>query len=101
MLHHSSSSHFLSQLIFICLFGFFQEQLLLGPAYGIAQLLERNNLTLNDIDVFEIHEAFAGQVLACLNALDSEVFARDYLKRSKGKVVSSSSLCTPSNPTAC
>eukprot|EP00002_Diphylleia_rotans_P039474 TRINITY_DN915_c0_g1_i1.p1 TRINITY_DN915_c0_g1~~TRINITY_DN915_c0_g1_i1.p1 ORF type:complete len:447 (+),score=111.69 TRINITY_DN915_c0_g1_i1:59-1399(+) len=63
-----------------------KEQLLLGPAYGIAQLLERNNLTLNDIDVFEIHEAFAGQVLACLNALDSEVFARDYLKRSKGKI---------------
>ncbi|MCG8374628.1 MAG: acetyl-CoA C-acyltransferase, partial [Balneolales bacterium] len=39
------------------------------------------NLTLNDIDVFEIHEAFAGQVLAVLNALDSDDFAKESLHR--------------------
>ena len=50
------------------------DELLLGPAYAIAKLLEKNKMTLNDIDVFEIHEAFAGQVLANLNALDSDKF---------------------------
>ena len=53
-----------------------KEELLLGPAYAIAELLERNNLTHSDICVWELHEAFAGQVLANLNALDSEVFAK-------------------------
>lgn len=52
-------------------------ELLLGPAYAIPQLLDRNGLTLGDIDVFELHEAFAGQVLAVLAALDSENFARE------------------------
>ena len=51
-----------------------REEMLLGPAYAIPKLLLQNNLTLNDIDVFEIHEAFAGQVLANLNALDSDKF---------------------------
>lgn len=35
------------------------DQLLLGPAYGIPLVLEKAGLTLNDIDVWEIHEAFA------------------------------------------
>jgi acetyl-CoA acyltransferase len=39
-----------------------KEQLLLGPAYAIAKLLKQTGLTLADIDVFELHEAFAGQV---------------------------------------
>jgi acetyl-CoA acyltransferase len=47
------------------------EELLLGPAFGIQQILAKNKLTLDDIDYFEIHEAFAGQVLANLNALES------------------------------
>lgn len=53
------------------------EELLLGPAYSIAQLLARNNLRVADIDVWEIHEAFAGQVLANLNALESKQFCED------------------------
>ncbi|CAH8630579.1 unnamed protein product [Dicrocoelium dendriticum] len=57
------------------------DQLLLGPAYAIPRLLDRNGLTLNDIDVFEIHEAFAGQVLANLKALDSEYFCKTHLGR--------------------
>lgn len=54
-----------------------KDELLLGPAYAIAKLLEKNKLHLSDIDVFEIHEAFAGQVLANLNALNSEKFTID------------------------
>lgn len=45
------------------------EDLLLGPAFGIQKILAKNNLSIDDIDYFEIHEAFAGQVLANLNAL--------------------------------
>jgi acetyl-CoA acetyltransferase len=41
-----------------------KDQLLLGPAYAIAKLLKQTGLTLADIDVFELHEAFAGQVAA-------------------------------------
>ena len=37
-----------------------------GPAYAISKVLLENNLTVDDIDVWEIHEAFAGQVLANL-----------------------------------
>jgi hypothetical protein len=33
-----------------------------GPAYAVTRLLARNGLTLKDIDVIELHEAFAGQV---------------------------------------
>uniref|UniRef100_A0A914XNA2 acetyl-CoA C-acyltransferase n=1 Tax=Plectus sambesii TaxID=2011161 RepID=A0A914XNA2_9BILA len=62
-----------------------KDQLLLGPAYVIPKLLEKAGLSLKDIDVFEIHEAFAGQVLANLKALDSDFFCKTYMKRS-GKV---------------
>jgi len=65
-----------------------KEELLLGPAYAIAELLERNNLSVSDICVWELHEAFAGQVLANLNALDSDVFAkqREGTSRSSGSI---------------
>ncbi|ALC42611.1 Thiolase [Drosophila busckii] len=55
------------------------NQLLLGPAYGIPKLLKKAGLTLNDIDSWEIHEAFAGQIVANLKALDSEWFCKTYL----------------------
>ncbi|VDM45449.1 unnamed protein product [Toxocara canis] len=58
------------------------DQLLLSPAYVIPKLLDKVGLTLKDIDVFEIHEAFAGQILANLNAMDSEFFCKEQLKRS-------------------
>ncbi|MBX3142839.1 MAG: thiolase family protein [Trueperaceae bacterium] len=57
-----------------------QDELLLGPAYAVPKLLTRNGLSLADIDVIEIHEAFAGQVLAVLNALASESFGRERLR---------------------
>lgn len=55
------------------------EDLLLGPAFCIPKLLKDNGLTIADIDVWEIHEAFAGQVLANLNAVNSTKFATDNL----------------------
>jgi len=57
------------------------EELLLGPAYTTPKVLERMHLELENIDVFEVHEAFAGQVLAVLNALDSNNFAKQSLGR--------------------
>lgn len=59
------------------------DELLLGPAYAIPKVLDQANLTLKDIDVFEIHEAFAGQVLAALKCLDSDTFAKENLGRSQ------------------
>ena len=59
------------------------EEMLLGPAYSIAKLLKENNLSLKDIDVFEIHEAFAGQILANLNALNSDYFCKNSLNSDK------------------
>ena len=53
------------------------DELLLAPAFCVAKILKDNNLTVADIDVWEIHEAFAGQVLANLKALESEEFCKD------------------------
>lgn len=47
------------------------EGLLMAPTYAVAKLLKRNNLTLQDFDFYEIHEAFAGQVLCTLRAFES------------------------------
>jgi acetyl-CoA C-acetyltransferase/acetyl-CoA acyltransferase len=54
----------------------------LGPVYAMDQLLRQNNLLLSDIPLFEINEAFAAQVLACLKAMASDEFARTHLNRS-------------------
>ncbi|KAK9303962.1 hypothetical protein QLX08_004538 [Tetragonisca angustula] len=58
------------------------DQLLLGPTYAIPQVLQKAKLNIKDIGVWEIHEAFAGQILANLKALDSDWFAQNYLGRS-------------------
>lgn len=65
-----------------------ETELLLGPAYAISEILKRNNLELADIDVLEIHEAFAGQVLANIAALESDEFSKANFGRDKavGKV---------------
>lgn len=57
------------------------DQLLLGPTYGIPKILDKAGLKINDIDTWEIHEAFAGQILANLKAMDSDWFAQTYLGR--------------------
>lgn len=51
----------------------------LGPAFSSAQLLQKNNLTVADIDFWEMNEAFAAQVIACTEALASEKFCREQL----------------------
>lgn len=53
----------------------------LGPVYAIDRLLTSRGLNLRDIELFEINEAFAAQVLACLKAMASERFCRDHLDR--------------------
>ncbi|MFN3842403.1 MAG: acetyl-CoA C-acetyltransferase [Rehaibacterium terrae] len=55
------------------------EGLLMAPAWAVAQLLARNGLTLQDFDFYEIHEAFAAQVLCTLRAWESESFCKDRL----------------------
>lgn len=50
----------------------------LGPAYAIAALLKRNNLALSEIDFIEINEAFAGQVLACVRALNDAKYCMEH-----------------------
>ncbi|NXW21986.1 ECHB enzyme, partial [Circaetus pectoralis] len=62
-----------------------KDQLLLGPTYATPKALEKAGLTMADIDVFEFHEAFAGQILANLKAMDSDWFAQNCMGR-KSKV---------------
>lgn len=59
------------------------DELLIGPALAVPVVLDEMNLTLKDIDVFEFHEAFAGQMVAVLKALDSDDFAKSRLNRDK------------------
>lgn len=51
----------------------------LGPVFASTPLLQKNNLTLNDVDFWEINEAFAAQVLACTKAWESDQFCREQL----------------------
>ena len=53
------------------------EGLLMAPAFAIPRLLARNSLTYGDIDVWEIHEAFAAQVLFHIKALEDPAFVRN------------------------
>ena len=50
-----------------------------GPVYAMAPILQRQGLASGDIDQWEINEAFAAQVLACLAAWQDEAFCRDEL----------------------
>ncbi|PSQ89145.1 MAG: acetyl-CoA C-acyltransferase [Bacteroidetes bacterium QS_8_64_10] len=56
-----------------------KEELLLGPAYAMPQIMSRAGLSFADIDVIELHEAFAGQVLAVLRALEDSTFRSEKL----------------------
>jgi acetyl-CoA C-acetyltransferase len=56
-----------------------REGLLMAPTYAVPRLLERNNLTLQDFDYYEIHEAFASQVLCTLKAWEDPVYCRETL----------------------
>jgi acetyl-CoA C-acetyltransferase len=56
-----------------------REGLLMAPAYAVPRLLERNGLALQDFDLYEIHEAFASQVLSTLAAWEDPVFCTQRL----------------------
>lgn len=51
----------------------------LGPVYATAQLVKRHNLRMDDIAYWEINEAFAAQVIACLAAWESDEYCQKYL----------------------
>jgi acetyl-CoA C-acetyltransferase len=55
------------------------EGLLMAPAYAVPRMLEREGLSLQDFDYYEIHEAFASQVLATLKAWEDPVFCKERL----------------------
>jgi acetyl-CoA C-acetyltransferase len=56
-----------------------KEGLLMAPAYAVPRMLKDANLSLQDFDFYEIHEAFAGQVLCTLKAWADPDFCRDKL----------------------
>ncbi|XP_002731854.2 trifunctional enzyme subunit beta, mitochondrial-like, partial [Saccoglossus kowalevskii] len=51
------------------------------PTYATPAVLKKAGLEISDIDVFEYHEAFAGQILSNLKAMDSDFFAKTYMGR--------------------
>ena len=55
------------------------EELLLGPAFASARALKKAGIALDDIKVLEIHEAFAAQILANINYMESEKWGRESL----------------------
>jgi acetyl-CoA C-acetyltransferase len=55
------------------------EGLLMAPTVAVAEMLARNGLALQDFDIYEIHEAFAAQVLCTLRAWESEDYCRTRL----------------------
>jgi acetyl-CoA C-acetyltransferase len=59
------------------------DGLLMAPTIAVSRLLERNQLTLQDFDFYEIHEAFAGQVLCTLKAWESAEYCKRVLHRDK------------------
>jgi acetyl-CoA C-acetyltransferase len=56
-----------------------QDGLLMAPVYAVPRLLARQGLTLQDFDYYEIHEAFAGTVLATLKAWEDDAFCKERL----------------------
>jgi acetyl-CoA C-acetyltransferase len=60
-----------------------EEGLLMAPAYAVSDMLKQANLTLQDFDFYEIHEAFAAQTISTLKAWQSERFCRNRLGRNK------------------
>ena len=55
------------------------EGLLMAPTIAVSEMLQRTGLALQDFDYYEIHEAFAAQVLCTLAAWESEEYCRDRL----------------------
>ncbi len=60
-----------------------REGLLMAPTQAVPRMLDRAGLTLQDFDFYEIHEAFAAQVLCTLKAWEDPVFCRERLGRKR------------------
>ncbi|TMG95319.1 MAG: acetyl-CoA C-acyltransferase, partial [Betaproteobacteria bacterium] len=58
-----------------------REGLLMAPAYAVPAMLDRAGIALQDLDIYEIHEAFAAQVLCTLKAWESADYCREKLGR--------------------
>ena len=58
-------------------------QMLLGPAYAVPKALDRAGLEFSDIDLVDMHEAFAAQILSVTRAFESKTFAAEKLGRSR------------------
>ncbi|EDM46165.1 acetyl-CoA C-acetyltransferase [Marinobacter algicola] len=56
-----------------------KEGLLMAPAYAVPRMLEKAGLTLQDFDFYEIHEAFAAQVLSTMKAWEDPAFCKERL----------------------
>lgn len=65
-----------------------KEPLLIGPAFAISKALKKAGIRWNDLDLIEMHEAFAAQVLATVKAIESETWAKEKLQMDQaiGKV---------------
>lgn len=59
------------------------EGLLMAPAYAVSRMIDKANMSLQDFDLYEIHEAFAAQVLCTLAAWESDEFCTQRLGRDK------------------
>ena len=59
------------------------DQLLIGPVYATPIALERAGVKLGDIDLIDMHEAFAAQMLSVIKSFESEQFAREKMGRSE------------------
>jgi len=59
--------------------GLLPQQMGLGPVHAMTPIMQRQNLSINDVDYWEINEAFAAQVLSCIAAWNDEDYCRDEL----------------------
>ncbi|MFQ5559566.1 MAG: acetyl-CoA C-acetyltransferase [Nitrospinota bacterium] len=81
----------LAKIIDVQWSGLDPAQMGLGPAHSVAALLKKNGLAIQEIDYWEINEAFSAQVLACLRALNSDDYCKNELGLGEalGKIESS------------
>ena len=59
------------------------DGLLMAPTVAVSRLLQRNNMQLQDFDFYEVHEAFAGQVLCTFKAWNDATYCKNYLGRNQ------------------
>lgn len=73
-----------------CAVDFTKEGLLMAPAYGAIKMLKRMGVKLQEFDFYEIHEAFAAQVVCTLKAWETEAFGLGVVDRAKLNVAGGS-----------